>query len=246
MERREKKKRNPFAIIGFEVILLIIVIGASYAYLTFSVTNEKGSDVIAGVLALDFKEGNNGITIEEAVPVRDEEGMTVSPYEFSVENTGSIEVRYDLAIEDESGENGLSYQDLKFSLQKNGGEWSMPKLLSDLPKLVLDQGTLLEAKEKNTYALRIWIDQNASSDIAGKHFKGRLVVNGVQSNIATDDISPPIIYLLGESSMNVEEGSEFVDPGVESVEDDRDQLEKSEVRVSYEYEEGDTKEKLRG
>ncbi len=231
---------RPFFLCVSFLLLFLIVAGLSYAFLSLTLFGEKKLNVIAGTLAVDFKEGNNGITLENIIPTADEEGMKMEPYEFSIENTGTIEAKYDLLIEDDHNEQSLRYEYLKFSLKKNDEEWTAPRLLSDLDSLALEQSVLIEPKEKNHYALKLWLDIDAGNDAQGKKFQGRIVVNVVQSNATTGDITPPMIHLAGNLSMNVEENSAFTDPGVESVTDNKDTLDKNDVRVSYEYYDGET------
>ena len=116
---------RPFFLCVSFLLLFLIVAGLSYAFLSLTLFGEKKLNVIAGTLAVDFKEGNNGITLENIIPTADEEGMKMEPYEFSIENTGTIEAKYDLLIEEDHNEQSLRYECLKFSLKKNDEEWTV-------------------------------------------------------------------------------------------------------------------------
>ena len=123
---------------------------------------------------------------------------------------------------------------------------SEPVFLSALNNLVLEKGIEIEPGEKKAYALRLWLDEKADNEAQGKEYQARIVINTVQSDGSTSDITPPMIHLAGDLSIDVEENATFHDPGVERVTDDKDTLDKNDVKVSYEYYDGETTKTVDG
>ena len=237
---KNKRRNNSLFLCAIILLTLLIVIGGSYAFLSLTLFSEKKVEVTTGVLATSFKDGN-AITLENAYPMSDSRGMMTSPYEFEIENTGNIKAKYDIILEEDKARNTLDKQYIKYSLKGKDGEWSEPSYLTSF---VLEKGVEIEPSEKNIYALRLWIDEKVGNEAQGKEFRARIVIHSVQSNGTTGDITPPMIHLAGNLSMNVEENSSFTDPGVESVTDDKDTLDKNDVKVSYEYYNGETTRKV--
>ena len=98
----------------------------------------------------------------------------------------------------------------------------------------------IEPKEKREYELKLWVDKTTSIEEQGKIFKGKVVVSAVQVNAPPLDVTAPVVILAGSTSINIPQGSSYVDLGVESVRDNKDILDKSDVVVSYEYYDGST------
>ena len=75
----DKNKRNK--IIGLSLgilIVLIIVVSSTYAYWQVTRTQETPNDIVAACLNLDLKDAsaeNNGINLDSAWPISDEEGQ---------------------------------------------------------------------------------------------------------------------------------------------------------------------------
>ncbi len=231
----EKKKRSLFFLGSFSILFLVLIVGISYALYALTLRGEKEASITAGTLAIEFKDGNT-ISFENAYPMSDSKGMNTTPYEFSIENKGSIKAVYDVSLETDSN-NTLNSETLKYVVKKGEGEWSTPRILNSLS---LEKDITIEPGVKETYQLKLWMNENVGNEAQGKVFKARIVVSSTQESTRPKDVASPVINLAGDLSINVEQNKEFVDPGVESVSDNQDSLNKEEVRVSYEYYDGET------
>jgi len=179
----EKRKRvliTSLCVLG--VVLLII--GASYAWFTLSLNGTKTNVLKAGNLTLTLDDTNaTGIDLIQAVPMFDEVGETLDPYRFVLKNEGDIDSGYTIYLDDmELLENEERIDDgaIKYQLIKN--DTSVTKLLSTTgshPSRVLDSGTI-KPNETITYDLRLWIDSDAENDIMGQVFRGVIRIVGSQ------------------------------------------------------------------
>lgn len=137
MKNKKKKdsfiKKNGKIIIAVAVIL-ILLIGGTYAWLRVTLTGSKVNTITAGVLEMELDErATNGIELLEAVPTSDETGKKGTPYKFVMENTGNILSNYTLSLESQPldilGEDTLKKMpqnrikyNLKKTLKKKVGE----------------------------------------------------------------------------------------------------------------------------
>lgn len=153
------------------------IVGASYAVFT---SINKGSEmtVTAGNLETTFTEGQV-INLTNAYPMEDAEGQTTTPYTFTVKNTGTLNAMYRVSLEEDVA-NTLPKNKIKYSLQKNGGAWSTPALLSTIiTPTIFEENQILNRDATVTYGLRLWVDNIAGNEVQGKLFKAKIVVENV-------------------------------------------------------------------
>lgn len=232
-KKYNKKEYTKIAFLG--IFLLAIVCGTSYAFLSQVITSKKNVEVTAGTFVINFKEKNT-IDLKNAVPMTDQEGMNTESYVFSVNNTGSLDAKYDISLEENSN-NTLDRKYVKYSIKEGDGEWSSPALLST--GLNLKTSRSLGSGATDSYEIKIWLDENATNEVQGKTYGAKVVINAVQTNSTVTDFTTPIILLNGPSTVKLNQGDTFNDLGVQEVKDDKDKLLVDDVEISYEYYDGE-------
>lgn len=84
--------------LGALVLLVLTLLGITYAYFTAKVsgnTNNKSIEVTAAKLELTYDDGNGTVTVDNIKP-----GVTLKSKTFSVKNTGTKEIAdYDVVME---------------------------------------------------------------------------------------------------------------------------------------------------
>jgi len=182
MEEKEKK----FFMIGMGVLLLIVLLfGGTYAWLTLQLKGTKVNVLKAGNLSLILDDINSiGINQEKAVPTLDEVGETFDPYHFTLENLSDIPSEYTIYLDDvdlEEGEERMEDEYLRYSLVKDG-----EKNTNDLtsigshPARILDSGTI-EGGKKITYDLRLWMDIASGNEAMNKVFRSKIRIVATQN-----------------------------------------------------------------
>ena len=83
------KNNKQIITIGIAMLVLLIV-GISFAYLVTTIRGEKEYIVRAGSLALRLEEANE-LTLEVPIPIEDEKGLALEGFNFSLINEGKIE-----------------------------------------------------------------------------------------------------------------------------------------------------------
>ena len=205
-----KIKQNKKLLIPITSILLLITlcIGTTYAVFNYSNDNAGNNDINSGFISMTYTEPSNEYVVENALPMKDAEGMNSSNYfEFSVTtkvptndtDDEGVLIPYEITIT-ESEDNTLTNDKVKMFLTEVEGENELvninPTLVSYLePSLYKDEGTKVgfnlhlhrNGNETVTkkYRLRAWIDNDVDVsdwDTAGGFiYKFRVNVNGEAS-----------------------------------------------------------------
>ncbi len=181
-ESKKKIIRNGF----FIICAILMFIFVSYAVFAFSKDGTKENKISTGTLVLTLDESaSNGITLENAVPVTDADGLANAPYVFSVENTGTLKANYQIVLENDEDkyttdnclDKKLPWQSIRYSFSKNGATPLIGTLEDN--EGVFDT-SILAPNEKTTYTLRLWISETAQNEVMGTHFHGRIKVKAIQ------------------------------------------------------------------
>ena len=100
-EDKNNSKSNMLIIIAI-LILLIAVIGVSYAAIFYSKTGEEINNVSTGTIIMSYTENNNSIYLTNAEPMSDEVGRNLSDenmyFDFTINATMSGRTNVDYVI----------------------------------------------------------------------------------------------------------------------------------------------------
>ena len=183
MENKNKKiTKQLFAL----ALVLVVLLGGTYAWLTLQVNGEKTNVLKAGTLSLVLDDTTSeGIKLEKAVPISDEKGKTGTEYTFTLQNKGTKAVNYTIYLDDvalEASETRMDDSKVKYQLTKNSNE--TVALLNTLSDKILDSGEIA-GSTTNTYSLRVWIDSAAETGVMGKILSKELRVEATQAGAKT-------------------------------------------------------------
>ena len=164
---------------------LVLLIGGSFAWLTLTLNASKTNVIKAGTLSLTLDDTTTeGISITEAIPVSDTDGLATTAYKFTLQNNGTIPSDFTIYIDDvalEDGETRMADKYIKYSLIKNVGTpvTALLNTLGSNPNRVLTTGTIT-AGTTDSYELRLWIDSAADNAVMGTVFRGKIRVEASQ------------------------------------------------------------------
>ena len=189
--------------VGVSICLLILLgIGLSYSMWNMRVSQDT-DNVISTTDCFDITLANqsNAIKLDNAYPITDAKGKTLTPFTFSIKNVCDMAVAYTVSLESLKGTT-LASDYLKVMVNNNE-----PQLLNGLTTTdvvnttsiesrVLDTGTLFKNNTKE-YSIRLWIDYNTTLDDLNnetKVLKSKIIIKGVPSNekgpvLLTDQIT---------------------------------------------------------
>ena len=171
----ERKKYIIISVVTI-VISVIALIGASYALLTMTIQGDKKITLTAGILKVDFEDGNY-INLDNAAPMTDAQGQKLTPYTFTITNTGNINAYYHVSLEEEAT-NTLTNNYLKMRLTNDAGYDSGVVQVSSYGTGTFDikSEETLEPSDTVTYTLWMWLDNDADNSAQGKEYKSKIVV----------------------------------------------------------------------
>lgn len=167
-------------------VVIIIMISSAYAIFSSVQKQETYNTITVGTLKIDFDKSSsdigNVIKLNGAYPTSDDEGQKNSPYSFKITNSGTLDAYYKIKIVDDTDvinedgciDNLLPKNKIKVSINKG-----TPFLLNskEANSYIVNDGTLA-ASESRTFEIRIWIDETAGNEVLGKHYHGKIVVEG--------------------------------------------------------------------
>ncbi len=192
------------------VSAVVMLIGLSYAWLQITLRGEREINIFAaGSLQLELDDTmTNGIRVENAVPITDEEGKAQTAYTFTLTNKGTVDSDYTIYLDDldlEEGQTRMPDDCIKYQLIKDGKEVSLDLLSTtgENPNRIFETGNIT-AKKTYQYELRVWIDYDAGNEVMETRFRGQLRIEAVQE-------TPNRLYRKVASKAVLDnEASEFV------------------------------------
>ena len=158
------------------IILVLVVMSSTTYALFFKVhTMENTESYTAGILDITVEEGT-ALTLNNSLPMTDEEGSALTPYTFKVTNTGNLAYTFDLKILSTTTSNQINPAYIKVKLDDNS-----PVTLSSLSNGLIAEDLTLNPEESITMSVRIWLSINTPNTEIGKNFSAKIVTDGVGS-----------------------------------------------------------------
>ena len=186
---------NTSKIISVILILLsiiIIILSVSFGFFTYARSGRQQSSIYTANLNIVVNDEESlGISDTNSFPVYDEVGRETDPYEFTLENLGSVAANYVMKLvpdteaisKDLCSDNLLADESLKIQLIKDGVVVKESRI-SELDDYVIDSGFigLVDGVNSYSYELRMWIASDAGKEIMGRHYHGKIQVEVIDPN----------------------------------------------------------------
>ena len=202
----KKEKIKNILTIGVTFVLLITVIGISYAAFNYSGVGQKLNTITTGAISMNYIESSNVISMNNALPTTDSTGKkrlnTGEYFDFTIKSSikGNTDINYEIAAKEESG-NTFSGKNIKFYLTKVNSDGTEeeampPKTYSEdttsniytgrpADMMSLFVGNLSQQGDTEIkYRLRLWVDEsyNPQNDNGGLIYKVKVNVYGQTSD----------------------------------------------------------------
>ena len=171
------------------MILIIFLVGRSFGFFQYI---KKGENInlitISGIETKILSTDDNVLNLENAYPISDSDGLSLTPFVFSMTNTSSRNLSYTMKIEmdtdklnnctleDGSSCQALSTNAIKYSYKKDDGTYSTPKNLGASNDIII--GGVISSKETITSSIILWIDSEAGNEYMNQYFFGKLMITG--------------------------------------------------------------------
>lgn len=198
-EKSNGKKSEVFLSLIGVFILILAVVGISYAVWTKSFRGTKENSLKTGYVSFTYSEADNSyISIENAIPISDKQGKELNGernvFDFSVSasSKGNNRIRYDIFAEP-VGNNTLPEKSLKIYLTDQndnpieGYNGKTVPLYSDLKKYnyngknkykLIYSSNLTKENPSKKYRLRIWLSSDSNNGENQLKFSFKVNVKG--------------------------------------------------------------------
>ena len=201
-----KNKKKDLVLILIVFILLITIVGISYAAFNYVGTGQKLNTITTGAISMNYIESSNVISMNNALPTTDTTGKkrlnTGEYFDFTVKSSikGNTDINYEIAAKEENG-NTFSGKNIKFYLTKVNSDGTEeeampPKTYSEditsnvytgrpADMMSLFVGNLNQQGDTTiNYRLRLWVDENYNpqNDNGGLVYKVKVNVYGQTSD----------------------------------------------------------------
>ena len=180
-------------------ILIVVVVGVSFAAFSYSKTGEKVNTITTGTITMSYSETTNGINLTNALPMTDGVGKALADtnqyFDFTVSAniTGTTTINYAITATKEEGDSTLPDTAVKVYLTDMDGDAddeilaptkvsALQKTTSDVSGAPNDQYKLTSGTFNTTttkkYRLRMWVADDFSDLNASGSYKLRVNVYG--------------------------------------------------------------------
>jgi len=183
------KKR--WIILGI-VLTFFLVIGVSYAYWYFTKEQSGFSNVTSGCIDVEIISNSKEIKLENAYPLLNSEGVKLTPYTFTITNTCSLFVSYDITLSMLSTST-LESQYIAAVLDRNPvqklNEYEEVEPLNGFQESRVLQRGSLSPEDSEIFNLRVWMDESVESmEAMNKLFQAKVSVTVVPSTYSPVDL----------------------------------------------------------
>ncbi len=194
-DNNEKKIKIYVALL----ITVICVIGVSYAWFRLYLSQSENNKITARTcFDVSFTENTDKISLVDAVPEDDSDGLREKPFTFTLKNNceGYVKayITIDSAYRTSTSSSYLKDNQVKVNVSPKGIVVSNGMLLTAGELMEIDNNskgyvinvTGLESNEEKSFDLRLWMDGAVTqSDGLNKTWEGSVVVTAVAENHAT-------------------------------------------------------------
>jgi len=214
-----KMKKKKYIIVAIVLIGILAITGISYAVWQLTHIQETTNVVNSTCFKIEFEDQDN-IELQNTYPMKDEVGMKLNPYTFTIRNICNTNATYQINLEELQTElKRLSSEYIKVSLNE-----SSPKLLNTYPvveKTIESADTshklttgVLKSNEEKTFTLRLWMDYDtpAIEEVMEATMISKITIITVQKNeipeveiIASDNLNEITVDISTVSNPKNEE-----------------------------------------
>ena len=194
-DNNEKKIKIYVALL----ITVICVIGVSYAWFRLYLSQSENNKITARTcFDVSFTENTDKISLVDAVPEDDSDGLREKPFTFTLKNNceGYVKayITIDSAYRTSTSSSYLKDNQVKVNVSPKGTVVSNGMLLTAGELMEIDNNskgyvinvTGLESNEEKSFDLRLWMDGAVTqNDGLNKTWEGSVVVSAVAENHVT-------------------------------------------------------------
>ena len=216
------KSRKEILIIGLMLLLVIALIGVSYAAFRFTGVGQRENSITTGSITMSYTESSNTLSLNGALPTTDETGMKrLNPgeyFDFTVSSkiSGDVNINYEITAKDvTTSERKIDGSNIKLYLTRLTSDGTEEQVMS--PETYNEETNAnnftgrpagemslytssMSSSESNTYRLRMYVDEdyNPQGDGGGLQFSVQVNVYG-RDRVA-EEVSTVLLNNISEEN----------------------------------------------
>ena len=186
--------KNKLGLLGLSIFTVLLIMGTSYAIYQIVNTQTDENLVDVGCFNVSITKQENAINLENAYPISDEKGKSLTPFTFTLTNNCNVTAKYTVNLE-VLKDSTMSTSFVK-TLVNNG---TISKL-DALPRADTKNSGSIEARtiasgiltsnSSTDYSVSLWMDENVTIEdgAMNKILKSKIVViSKALSQLKSDD-----------------------------------------------------------
>ena len=197
-----EKKKEKVIILGLILIMIVAVVGVSYAAFSYTDTGTKVNSITSGAITMTYTESDNVISMDGALPTTDKTGTVRLKegeyFDFTISSTitGNVNINYEISAKDvTSSDRKIDGSNIKLYLTKITEDGTEEALMS--PETYNEESiandytgrpagemslytSSMNSSETNNYRLRMYVTEeyNPQGDGGGLEFSVKINVYG--------------------------------------------------------------------
>ena len=214
-----EKTKKEIVIIGLILLMVIALIGVSWAVFNYSATGTKLNTITTGSITMTYEETDNTISLNGALPTTDKTGKTrLNPgeyFDFTVSSniSGDTNINYEISAK-EVGDGTIDGSNIKLYLTRitdDGEEELMtPETYNEETSANNFTGrpsgemslytSSMNSSESNNYRLRMWVDEDYNPQGDGGNLTFSVQINVYGLDRTAEPVSDVLLANIPEEN----------------------------------------------
>ena len=175
--------RKKYVLIISLILVIIMILGVSYALLQKDIIGNNRKIIYqVGDLKVKLDDSSSkDISLTNAIPQEDSEGLSSEPYSFLLINNGTTDLKYTIYLEDDKEAKNkcgtdcelVPYKFIRYNLSNDSESLKTSNLSTTSNALYT--GTI-KSKATDKFNLRVWLSIDADNTAMNKYYFGKIKV----------------------------------------------------------------------
>ena len=213
------KTKKEIVIIGLILLMVIALIGVSYAAFRFTREGTKVNSITTGSITMSYEETDNTISLTGALPTTDKTGkVRMNPgeyFDFTISSniSGDVNINYEISAK-EVGDGTIDGSNIKLYLTRltaDGEEELMtPETYNEEASTNNFTGrpsgemslytSSMNSNESNRYRLRMWVDEDYNPQGDGGNLEFSVKINVYGQDRVAEEVSNVLLNNIPEEN----------------------------------------------
>ncbi len=184
------------------ILVLVLFIGNTYSIFTINEADPNTNVYTTGNLDITYELSNENIKFVDSKPISDKEVNYIEPYRIKVTNTGNVDYKFDIKLEDTTATSVINYN---YIMVKVGKYDSLS--LSKTKGNIIKSDIIVKANSSVLIDVKVYISDRIPNSEIGKNFSAKLSINGIAVIYDEGDVDNSDLVSNYELLSNVKVGS---------------------------------------